>query len=147
MNEWASNHVKEVMIKNKIWQKANPTKAAEHQSSYYSRLRLEVLQKYGGDKPRCACCGEDHVEFLAIDHINGGGNKHRRSINKTKSGKMRHSVYSWLRQNRYPDGFRILCHNCNMATSSNKICPHQREKILEATRSSIVNERGSSTLT
>lgn len=44
------------------------------------RMRLEALQAYGG---KCACCGESNVEFLAIDHINGNGNKHRAETRRT----------------------------------------------------------------
>ena len=40
------------------------------------RLRLEILIHYGGPVPKCACCGESHIEFLSIDHIGGGGKKH-----------------------------------------------------------------------
>ena len=39
------------------------------------RLRASLFNHYGWS---CACCGEDRYEFLSIDHINGGGAKHRR---------------------------------------------------------------------
>lgn len=34
------------------------------------RTRLACLEHYG---KVCACCGEHRYEFLAIDHVNGGG--------------------------------------------------------------------------
>jgi hypothetical protein len=80
------------------------------------KIREETLAAYGG---KCECCGEDHYEFLAIDHINGGGNKHRRAIGTSIS------MARWLRDSGYPDGFRILCHNCNMAIGFYGRCPHQ----------------------
>lgn len=80
-------------------------------------LRDEVLSHYGGTPPVCACCGEDQREFLAIDHINGGGRKHVASI----SGK---HLVSWIRANGYPPGFRVLCHNCNFALGFYGHCPH-----------------------
>jgi transcriptional regulator with XRE-family HTH domain len=84
--------------------------------------RLEALLRYGGDPPQCACCGETVVEFLAVDHVNGGGGKHRRALHGRVS-----SIYLWLRQEGYPDGFRVLCHNCNSAMGYYGYCPHQKK--------------------
>ena len=78
------------------------------------KLRLEVLAHYGG---KCACCGEGRYEFMAIDHIHGGGGAHRRMING--------SLERWLKKNNWPDGFRVLCHNCNHALGRYGYCPHK----------------------
>lgn len=83
------------------------------------RLRMAALEAYGGAK--CSCCGESHVEFLALDHINGGGNQMRK-VHKT--GK---EFYKWLRNNGYPEGFRVLCHNCNHSLGSYGYCPHNKD--------------------
>lgn len=87
-----------------------------------TELRLErrkdAINAYGG---KCSCCGEPTIEFLAIDHINGGGNKHIKSI-----GGPSNLTY-WLRKNNYPAGFQVLCHNCNMAKSIYGKCPHQNK--------------------
>lgn len=79
------------------------------------RLRQEVLTAYG---EKCQCCGENIPEFLAIDHINNDGNKHRRQVR---------SLYIWLKQNGFPkDNFQLLCHNCNIGKyRNNGICPHK----------------------
>ena len=71
------------------------------------RYRLDVLHHYGGDSPKCAYCGEKIIEFLCIDHIDGGGTK------KRKHGEYKGNIYWWLRKHDYPEGFQILCHNCN----------------------------------
>lgn len=81
------------------------------------RIRLEVLQRYGG---KCTCCGENQMEFLAIDHINNNGAQHRR---ETKYG----NLPVWIRQNGYPSGFQILCHNCNLSKGFYGKCPHVLE--------------------
>jgi hypothetical protein len=86
------------------------------------RRYREIVYNYYGNK--CACCGETHKEFFAIDHINNDGNIHRRTI----SGN---SIALWLIRNNFPSGFQILCHNCNMAKALYSICPHQREKGLK----------------
>jgi hypothetical protein len=64
------------------------------------------------------------MEFLALDHINGGGNAHRREV--TGSAKGGPKFYYWLRDNNYPPGFQVLCHNCNQAKATYGRCPHQR---------------------
>jgi ATP-dependent helicase YprA (DUF1998 family) len=81
------------------------------------KRRLIVLTHYSNNQLKCTCCGEEQYEFLCIDHINNGGNKHRKEV-KTKT------IYQWLITNNYPSGFQVLCHNCNMAKSLYGQCPH-----------------------
>lgn len=68
--------------------------------------REAVLQHYGG---KCVECGETDPLCLAVDHIEGGGNTHRKKIGKYGSG-----FFKWLVDNNFPEGFQVLCHNCNM---------------------------------
>lgn len=57
------------------------------------------------------------MEFLSIDHINGGGNRHREKVGSAK-------VYAWLKKRGYPKGYQVLCHNCNQAIGLYGKCPH-----------------------
>lgn len=57
---------------------------------------------------------------MTIDHMNGGGNRHRREINI--SGM---SFYRWLKQNNYPAEFQVMCFNCNFAKHVLGECPHK----------------------
>lgn len=91
------------------------------QQQYKWNKKMAVLRHYGGDPPKCACCNESHVEFLAIDHVDGGGNEHRRRIGSNGGA----SFYAWLIRRGLPDGFRVLCHNCNMAWGLLGYCPHK----------------------
>jgi hypothetical protein len=68
---------------------------------------MEILTHYGGTPPRCAKCGEQDLRVLCLDHINGEGNRHRNSHGGV-------TYYRWLRNNSFPEGFQILCANCNM---------------------------------
>lgn len=85
-------------------------------------LRLDALNAYSNRDPKCACCAEAALDFLVIDHIDGGGNNHRREIG---CGSGSHT-YLWLKKNNYPAGFRVLCHNCNMALGLYGKCPHEK---------------------
>ena len=40
------------------------------------------------------------------------------------------SIYSWLIRNNYPEGFQVLCYNCNLGKAHNNgICPHKKGNI------------------
>ena len=75
---------------------------------YRQILKAEVLIHYGLGQLRCMHCGEKRAACLSIDHINGGGAKHRRKIGVKTSRRF----YQWLRTNRYPGGYQTLCMNC-----------------------------------
>ena len=84
-----------------------------------NKIKYQVLQHYSdGDIPKCYCCGEIIIEFLTIDHIEGKGAKHRRRIGTPH-------IYAWLIKNNYPEGFQVLCYNCNWGKYVNGgVCPH-----------------------
>lgn len=87
----------------------------EKQNNRYSEIRKEVINKYGG---KCACCGEYRLEFLAIDHVNGGGSLQR------SSGMKGSKFYRWLYKNEVSLEYRVLCHNCNVSFGLYGYCPH-----------------------
>lgn len=89
-----------------------------------SRRKIEVLSHYSKGKPKCACCGEPHIEFLTIDHIERNGAAHRREIRRGKSGGV--DMHGWLKKNKFPKGYQVLCWNCNNARFRYKICPHKQ---------------------
>ena len=69
----------------------------------------------GGGKPKCNYCGFDDPRALVIDHINDDGAEHRREISTGGNGRgVGGSVlHLWLTKHNYPDGFQVLCANCN----------------------------------
>ena len=97
------------------WRAANPDKVREQRLRGQRRIREEALTAYGH---HCVCCGVHNSEFLAIDHVNGGGRQHRKHVAPGTG------FYWWLKRNGYPEDFRLLCHNCNRATYANALCPH-----------------------
>jgi hypothetical protein len=89
-----------------------------------AELRAEVFKAYGGYK--CACCGERNPHFLSIDHVNNDGAKMRKSGVHSRGGT---HFYHWLRKNKFPKGFQVLCMNCNIGKHRNGgLCPHQLSK-------------------
>lgn len=90
------------------------------QKDYRLRNKKKVFIHYGGSPPTCACCGEKVIEFLSLDHMNGGGSKHRLSV-----GGHTDQVYRWIIKNNFPQGFQILCMNCNWGKRLCNVCPHK----------------------
>jgi hypothetical protein len=100
----------------KISKKYLKTKAIQSRK-YRAALRLEVLTHYSYQtQPYCACCGTNILEFLSIDHINGGGVQHKKIVGA--------HLYKWLKSHKFPKGFRVLCHNCNQSYGAYGYCPH-----------------------
>ncbi len=122
-------HKEEYIAYVKQWIKRNPDKhkrymktSSDSHKEYKKVKNRERWQKkktlvYDHYGKKCACCGESHVEFLTIDHIHGGGLAHRREIGPSM-------IYQWLIKNNFPDGFRVLCMNCNFALGRYSHCPH-----------------------
>lgn len=95
-------------------------KYRNYQKDWRLKRRMEALAHYGG---KCACCGEAEPAFLVIDHIDGGGNKHRKEVFGRHEG---HGPFiHWLWKNDFPPGFQVLCANCNTAKAYYPVCPHQ----------------------
>lgn len=94
---------------------------------YKQNLRREALRVFGGNPPSCACCGELLERFLTLDHVNGGGNKHRRELSSSPG------PVGWvaaIKRNGWKseEPIQVLCYNCNMGRSVNGgICPHNAE--------------------
>lgn len=87
---------------------------------FRQRLKIRVFNAYGGFK--CSCCGETGESFLAIDHINNDGAEHRKKLSQGTGSRF----YQWLSSNNFPDGFQVLCFNCNHSKSINRgVCEHQ----------------------
>lgn len=112
--------------------KVRATRRREYTKEKFHRWTLRnkilVINYYSEGIFRCACCGEDNIDFLSIDHIDGGGRKHLASIGGGKAGAS--ELHRWLIKNDYPPGYQVLCLNCNVARTRNGgTCPHKLPKL------------------
>jgi len=115
---WRRKHEANIAAQ-QVWYQKNRKEVNRRRRDRHQQRRREVLEYYSGGPPRCACCGEWREEFLCIDHVDGGGTQHRNKVS---------NIYQWLRKKDYPEGFQVLCHNCNMARGLYGYCPHEKEK-------------------
>ena len=76
---------------------------------HYQKLKMGVLGHYSHNTFMCAHCDHGDLDVLTIDHINGGGRQHVLQLRRDGT-----FLYRWLKNNNYPDGFQVLCANCNL---------------------------------
>ncbi len=114
------------------WRKSNREKFKATQRRANQGIRLECLQVYSGlETPECRCCGETMLEFLHLDHVNGGG-KADREAKEQKHGKgiSATGFFYALKKAGFPQDppLQVLCANCNLGKRCGKYCPHELER-------------------
>lgn len=75
----------------------------------------------------CECCGESRIEFLSIDHRNGGGTQKRKNgepCGRTLLARFKRVGWPIELKSEY----RLLCYNCNQSIGFLGYCPHQVER-------------------
>lgn len=86
-------------------------------NNYKQNIKQECLVHYS-KSVACACCGVKDTDVLSIDHISGEGRKHRKSVGEGST------FYAWLRREKFPPGYKVLCLNCNFSIGCRGYCPH-----------------------
>ena len=102
-----SENKEKIGIRNKNYILKNMDKHREWGTKSRNKLKAEVFSHYCEGEIKCKC-GVNNLYLLTIDHINGNGSEHRRKEN-IKTG---YGTYRWLKKNNYPNGFQVLCFNC-----------------------------------
>lgn len=117
--KFKKKYMKDYQTRINNYQKYIETHRRNNRKIRVDRKNLCLIH-YGGNSPKCACCGEDEIRFLCIDHIHGGGNQHIKKIRREGA-----NFYYWLIKNGFPEGFQVLCYNCNRAKGRIKVrfCP------------------------
>jgi len=98
---------------NRKWVAQNKERHRRVSRDRARRYKTEAIEHYGG---ACACCGEDEMAFLTLDHIIPLKSGIRRD-----GGSQAFRLY----QQDYPAGFQVLCYNCNCAKRTDSECPHR----------------------
>jgi hypothetical protein len=114
-------HAEEIRKKTGQYAKDNRESHNVRCTKAKNKLKAEVLRRYCGDELKCKECPEKDLGVLTIDHINGDGAEHRREIGLGR--KCGYNFYRWLKNNGYPDGFQVLCFNCNFRKRAVELKP------------------------
>jgi hypothetical protein len=139
MRDWRAENREKSREMSREWRNrklamATPEEAAQIRRAEADKTRRiqavcrdQVFAAYGGYK--CNCCGETEPMFLSIDHINNDGAAERKS-GKYKGGGS--AFYNWLRKTGFPEGYQVLCMNCQVGKHKNGgVCPHQTSLTLK----------------
>lgn len=120
-HSWKKNKInllsKEKAKRDKQRKERGFTKDSARRRKKFQEVKIEVILNMGG---KCVCCGEMNTDFLTIDHIDGGGAKHRKEFKS--------SSWFFMRQYCYPKGYQLLCFNCNFSKYIGGRCIHKRER-------------------
>ncbi len=105
INKKRREHAKTPEVRERIrktdaaWRSNNREKANRlsriSKKKYEVRAKKLVFEHYG---KKCACCEEEEQIFLTIDHINGGGTKHRK--------KIKEKIYNWYLKITFQKDFK-----------------------------------------
>lgn len=106
---WRETHLEQERERSRRWYKDHIEYERSRGRAKNQRIKVEVLSHYSGGIPHCAICRESRLVCLSIDHIRGGGNKHKKDLGIIVV------IYQWLRGQGYPDGYQVLCMNCQFA--------------------------------
>jgi len=91
--------------------------------NYDQDIKRSAMEHYGQGK--CACCKNDFLPHLTLDHVNNDGKAHRASLRGWERGGI--CLYKKLKREGYPNNppLQVLCFNCNMAKKYYGVCPCQ----------------------
>ena len=84
--------------------------SSRRQRDRRASYREQVIKKFSNGSMSCAKCGENRPYVLTVDHIHGGGKRHRKDIFSVTKNYTQ--VYSWLLKNGSLEDYQILCMNC-----------------------------------
>jgi len=136
--KWRAKHPEQHRTYQAKYRKENPDRIRVlNQKQYYKdhertlawhknsrqEAKADVIAAYG---ERCQCCGDEHSEFLSIDHTHGYAKSKELYAGIPRASA---ALYKWLRANGFPkENFRLLCFNCNLSHGHFGYCPHENEK-------------------
>lgn len=70
------------------------------------KTRRIIVKHYSNNTFKCSECGESRYQCLDLDHIYNNGKEDRTTTNP-------YVLYRRLIKNGFPEGYQILCRNCN----------------------------------
>jgi 5-methylcytosine-specific restriction endonuclease McrA len=112
---WLHDHKEQMERYQRDYRRTNRTKLLAKKLAAQRAAKLEGIGAYGG---KCVCCGEDQIEFLTLDHINGRTDEPYKITGQKAWARLK--ARGWPKNN-----YQLLCFNCNCAKGVYGQCPHQ----------------------
>lgn len=95
-------------------------KYKDKRSQLHHKLKRIVLEYYSKGNLVCACCLDNRFPFLTLDHI--------KPISRTRNNRGSESGTAFFRKLiklKFPEGYQVLCMNCNCLKRNKPKCPCQ----------------------
>ena len=96
----------EIHIKSSRYYQKHRDEISKQKMERQQKIKKEIILHYASEI-KCQRCGFSDMRALSIDHINGGGVKHKKKLKL-----LGFDFYRWLIKNNYPEGYQVLCMNC-----------------------------------
>jgi len=117
--QWLEKNREVVSKRHREYYRKNKARELVRIKRNKEKVKINTLTHYGKGRLACVICGESRLACLSIDHINGGGNTHRRQLKLERERKISEkrsfsgwNFYVWLKKEGYPEGYQTLCMNC-----------------------------------
>jgi len=111
--KWVEKNKEKLKIWWREYREKNRAKMNIQNALERDRVKKEVFSHYATrGEIVCAICGFADFDCLQIDHIldNGADDRRNNLGDRTSAGTV---FYRFLRKNNYPQGYQLLCANCN----------------------------------
>jgi len=109
--KWRENNRELLLSYAGVWRTEHPDTCHQYTRKTREKAKLSILRHYSGrEQPKCAHCGIEDIDVLCLDHILDNGKEERHSLGQGSGYKF----YRWLKRNDYPNGYQVLCANCNL---------------------------------
>ena len=117
----------------------NRDRSLAYHKTHRAAIKCEVMRHYSPSLT-CQRCGIADLRVLSVDHIDGGGNAHKKREGTT-------NIYYWLKRHGFPPGFQILCMNCQwikkVENHEDKGCGWRRQDAIQTINANSEFSRGS----
>ena len=96
------------------WIGLPPRNDIRYMSEFQARSKEAAINMYTNGEATCRWCGQGDIDVLTIDHVHNNGGKHLRKYPNCISKVTGYKLYLWLCKHDYPNGYQVLCLNCNL---------------------------------
>lgn len=107
--QYYKEHKEEILRKSREHYRVNRSNELLRRAKRKAKIKYEVLTHYSVSSiPQCAYCGIKDIDVLCIDHIDNDGYK------RPRNDPSRKDLCFWLYRHGFPEGYQVLCANCNL---------------------------------
>jgi hypothetical protein len=111
--KWRKTHSNYMKEYRKLHRDKINKDSAIRERGYRMNIKKNVVNHYSKGQMKCSC-GFSDIRALSIDHINGNGAEERKNLFGKNNRQSSNRFYRWLIKQNYPEGYQVLCANCQM---------------------------------